>query len=209
MSKTAHILALKVASLGDLGFGISDHPGDVETITEGEVWAGPRPLLEQDNDFVQPIPYILLRKGDKVLAYRRGEEGGEGRLHGAVSVGVGGHIDAQDARYNEEGVIDLAKTLRVAAQREIAEEIGLMPQAGAFNWTHVISTDQTEVDKVHIGLVAQIDFASFGVGESMDPEACMKDVAWREPSALLFDHEAGTIQLESWSLLALNAIVNA
>jgi predicted NUDIX family phosphoesterase len=209
MSKTAHILAIKVASLGDLGFGISNHPGDVDAIMQGEVWAGPRPALEEDRDFVQPIPYILLRKGGKVLAYRRGEAGGEGRLHGKVSVGIGGHVDAADARYDQDSVIDMVKTMSVAAQREVAEEIGLMPFAGAFKWTHVISVNDTPVDEVHIGLVAQLDFASFGVGENMDPESCMERVEWRDPAALLFDHQAGTIQLENWSVQVLNSIVNA
>ena len=39
---------------------------------------------------------MLVICNDKILRYRRGKGGGETRLHGLYSVGVGGHISEED-----------------------------------------------------------------------------------------------------------------
>src|ERR1700728_3318445 len=51
---------------------------------------------EQDKRYKQLIPYVLLICNDKILRYRRGKAGGEKRLHGLYSVGIGGHISEED-----------------------------------------------------------------------------------------------------------------
>ena len=56
----------------------------------------PRPEAEQDPGYRQIIPYVLLCRGEKVFATRRLNKGGEARLHGKVSVGIGGHINPVD-----------------------------------------------------------------------------------------------------------------
>src|SRR5690606_19791390 len=52
---------------------------------------------ERDPDYKQPIPYcVLTRKGERgleVFAYERLSGGGEARLHGKASIGVGGHMN--------------------------------------------------------------------------------------------------------------------
>ena len=55
-----------------------------------------RSLAEEDPSFKQLIPYAIIMSGGQVFKYRRGVKGGESRLHGLISVGVGGHISAVD-----------------------------------------------------------------------------------------------------------------
>ena len=51
----------------------------------------PRDEAEQRPDYKQIIPYVILRRGDEVFVTRRLSKGGEARLHGKISIGIGGH----------------------------------------------------------------------------------------------------------------------
>src|SRR2546423_8974887 len=55
-----------------------------------------RSEAEQDRRYKQLIPYVLIICNDRLLRYRRGRGGGEERLHGLYSVGIGGHISDED-----------------------------------------------------------------------------------------------------------------
>lgn len=212
MSKLAHIVAIKASSLGDLGFGISNVPGDItHVLYEGEVWIGPRPTLEDDFDFVQPIPYIVIRDGDKVLAYERGKGGGDARLHAKVSIGFGGHVDLADAVTDEAGVIDLRRTMVKACVRELEEELGidlsaLMPEQrdALCEWTHVISSDASPVDEVHVGLVAMIDVRQLPGIDPTKFEDVIENARWMQVDGLFTDYAAGVVNLESWTALVLS-----
>ena len=50
----------------------------------------PRAEAEGQPAFKQIIPYVILRQGDKIFVTRRLNKGGEARLHGKISIGVGG-----------------------------------------------------------------------------------------------------------------------
>ena len=56
----------------------------------------PRALAEHDPSYKQLIPYVVLRCGELVFHYTRGQSGGEARLRALRSVGIGGHICAED-----------------------------------------------------------------------------------------------------------------
>ena len=57
----------------------------------------PRPAAESDPGFKQLIPYVVLRHGDHVYHYLRGQGAGEKRLRALRSIGVGGHINPVDS----------------------------------------------------------------------------------------------------------------
>lgn len=88
-----------------------------------------RTFCEQDSNYLQLIPYIALiditdQEKGKVLVYQRGKAGAEGRLHGKFSIGFGGHVNDEPNVENGTTVITvLAKT----AERELEEEVGLLP----------------------------------------------------------------------------------
>jgi len=80
----------------------------------------PRAEVEQDPGFKQLIPYVIFRYRQagrvQVFQYTRGKGQGEGRLHSKCSIGIGGHISADDER---DGNTPYAEGMR----RELAEEV--------------------------------------------------------------------------------------
>lgn len=101
---------------------------------------------EQDKHFKQLIPYVLVVCKDKILRYRRGKGGGETRLHGLYSVGIGGHISEED-----HGLFSKALGYQEGMKRELMEEVAIdeMNEAAVA----VINDDSTEVGYVHFGVV--------------------------------------------------------
>jgi predicted NUDIX family phosphoesterase len=165
MSKEAHIICI-AAGKGEgryspnLGFTPFGDKGISEI--KGNVWVGPRQTLETIKpnaesspfpQYLQVIPYYLIENNGKYLRYVRPVAGNDDRLHGKVSIGIGGHIDLADAFIDNKGMIDLAKTLEKAGKREGKEEIGLDIQDGSFRYVGTIYATTTEVDKVHLGIV--------------------------------------------------------
>ena len=73
-----------------------------------------RPLAEDDPSHKQLIPYVVVRDGSRAFLMERTEAGGDARLHGKASIGVGGHLNPVD-----EGEDALMAGLR----REWAEEL--------------------------------------------------------------------------------------
>src|SRR5437764_955803 len=57
----------------------------------------PRGEAESDPTFKQLIPYVVLRCGAALFHYTRGQAGTETRLRALRSIGIGGHISAEDA----------------------------------------------------------------------------------------------------------------
>ena len=160
MSKTAHILALSIGSAleGVKGY----HKCDSLALLKGcQVWVGPRPVLEEatgpyigNRPVRQVIPYVVVvdEQGRK-LVYKRETSGNEERLHGLLSIGLGGHVDLADCVIAEDGSIDLAKTIEMSAARELEEEASYSLAQGQITWSGIIKLENTRVDEVHIGIV--------------------------------------------------------
>ena len=55
-----------------------------------------RDRMEVDPGFKQVIPYLVLRDGERYFLMRRTAAGGDARLHGRYSIGVGGHLNPGD-----------------------------------------------------------------------------------------------------------------
>ena len=91
-------------------------------IDNSDIFIAQRAVLEADDDFRQIIPISVMICRGKIWAYRREVQGGESRLHGKVSVSVGGHWDIDDL-VTKSSVIDLAASMERAASRELEEEI--------------------------------------------------------------------------------------
>ena len=117
-----------------------------------------RRQAEQDSSFKQVIPYTLVLHGEQVLLLRRLAKGGEARLHGKLSIGVGGHINPVDGVVpgaagagsvpGEPG----ADLLDAGCRRELEEEIELACSY-ALQPVGIINDDASDVGSVHFGLV--------------------------------------------------------
>lgn len=212
MSKTAHIVAVRRRDVQPLvGAGIMGRSA-VDLLMLVKPWIGPRPDLEDDTDFLQLIPYIVIKRGDKYLAYTRGTAGGEDRLHGKISIGVGGHVDADDvcssSSWTPEYMTD--RTLYAALRRELEEEVGRDVSdyvSGYISgmsdprliFTHVIHLEATDVDKVHLGAVAIIEIPE---DMQLEFEDTMENADWYTLDQLnLRSH-----RLENWSAILVDAL---
>src|SRR2546428_14013134 len=64
----------------------------------------PRASMEEDPSFKQIIPYVIVRHRGRLFLVQRSTEGGETRLHGKYSIGVGGHINRGEVEGAQDGV---------------------------------------------------------------------------------------------------------
>ena len=154
--------------------------------------------LENDERFKQLIPYVVIMHRDPtnsspplVYAYRRGG-GGESRLHGRRSVGVGGHVNKLDGRASLAAFLE-------GQRRELDEEVKIhggelesIPYAA-------INDDSTPVGRVHLGLVSRYFLAEPKV-ESL--EADLADDGLHPLPDLLADLGS----FERWSQFVLHAL---
>ena len=108
--------------------------------------------VEDDPTMQQIIPYVVCRWHDQVLVYNRGAKGGEKRLADKWSIGIGGHINLEDHRKG------LVGTIRSAAYRELAEELGPVSVPPALHYLGFLKTEANLVDQVHSGVVFEAFF---------------------------------------------------
>jgi predicted NUDIX family phosphoesterase len=108
----------------------------------------PRSSCETDTNLKQLIPYIAIVSGDKILAYERSSSGSEERLHGQMSVGVGGHVNKEDGFNNP------VLAFMEGAAREAKEEIGVEVDLTTLGKSiyGLVNDESNPVGQVHLGV---------------------------------------------------------
>ncbi|MGZ8481707.1 MAG: hypothetical protein ACXWWO_04530, partial [Candidatus Limnocylindria bacterium] len=106
-----------------------------------------RVVAETDPSFKQLIPYVVVRDADNVFLMHRTDAGGDARLHGRASIGVGGHLNPVD-----EGEDPLLAGLR----REWDEELDA-PWEPDFRLLGLLNDDSNPVGSVHLGVVFGVE----------------------------------------------------
>ncbi len=150
----------------------------------------PRSEVEDDPSVKQIIPYLIVRHRGQLFLFQRSPAGGEARLHGKYSIGVGGHINWSDV----EGAADV---VAAGLRRELEEELTIDGPWRA-RLVGVLNDDRNRVGQVHFGLVHIVEVEKPGV-------------AVRESESLagrLVDpHEVRALRdrMETWSQLILDA----
>ncbi|MEB6245193.1 NUDIX domain-containing protein [Staphylococcus xylosus] len=163
-----------------------------DTLSEFEVKR--RGDMEEDPTFKQLISYCILEnENDELLVYERLSGGGEARVHGQSSIGVGGHMN------DVKGAESINEVLRVNAQRELEEEVGLS-ESKSQNLAYIgfINDDTNEVGEVHLGVVFKIHVNSNDV-QAMETDTLR--IKWVDQSKIE-DYD----EFETWSALILQAI---
>ena len=112
-----------------------------------------RSEAELDRRYKQLIPYVLVLCNGKILRYRRGKGGGEKRLHGFYSVGVGGHISEEDNSLFAKSV-----GYHDSMRRELMEEVAI--EGAKDVAVALINDDSTDVGYVHFGVVHVLEVSS-------------------------------------------------
>src|SRR5207248_1647892 len=106
-----------------------------------------RQIAEHDESYKQLIPYVVLRCQGLIFTYARGHSSREARLHGRLSIGLGGHIVESDA------TSQITRDMYCrAASREVSEEVEIgAPYSERI--VALINDDSDEVGRVHFGVV--------------------------------------------------------
>lgn len=164
---------------------------EILAVVDSEHEFRPRPEMEEDPSYRQIIPYVVLTRGDEVLVLRRLKKGGEKRLHGLLSIGVGGHINPVDEAGRGE-VLMRGLRREVSEEVEIGSELSLEPVG-------VINEETNEVGSVHLGFMFRMEVS----GEVRVRETEKIEGLWVKKSELASLRE----QMEGWSKIAMEAIV--
>ena len=159
--------------------------------------------MEEDMTYLQPIPYTVIKQGDKYFTYTRLEGGGESRLHGKSSIGVGGHQNSVEYAWNFEHL------LAVNNSRELEEEVFIYQENGEeidYHYdlakdsviTGLMYNQKTEVDSVHIGVLNVVNVPE---GWTVEP----KETDTLE-GKFLTKEEIQELDLENWTASALSVL---
>jgi predicted NUDIX family phosphoesterase len=148
-----------------------------------------RSEAELDKRYKQLIPYVLVICDGKILRYRRGKGGGEKRLHGLYSVGVGGHISEED-----NGLFSNAVGYHESMRRELMEEVAIEGAKEAA--VALINDDSSDVGYVHFGVVHVLTVTSENVAGNRSGIVAPEFVP-------IIDAVKDAAEYESWSRFCL------
>lgn len=146
-----------------------------------------RPAAEEDPSYKQIIPYVVLTRKGLVFATRRLNKGGESRLHGKVSIGIGGHINPVDET-------DRRSVLMKGLERELDEEVYIQ-RRGELVPQGFINDDGNGVGAVHLGLCFSMEVE----GEVSVKETEKLSGSWLSLQELRSEYD----NMETWSQIAL------
>ena len=144
----------------------------------------PRATMEHDPSFKQIIPYLVLRDGPRYFLMQRTSGGGDPRLHGRYSIGVGGHLNPGDG--------GLLGGLRREWDEELAADF-----VPPFRLVALLNDDTTSVGAVHLGAVYLADAAGRPVAVR---ETDKLTGAFVEPAAV----DAVRDRMETWSAIVFD-----
>ena len=148
-----------------------------------------RPAAEDDPTHKQLIPYVVVRDAERVFLMHRSDAGGDPRLHGKASIGVGGHLNPVD-----EGDDALMSGLR----REWLEELEADWEP-EFELIGLLNDDSNPVGAVHLGVV----FSVQANGRAVDVREHDKLIGGFAGTDEL---AASWPRLETWSQLVADAL---
>ena len=149
----------------------------------------PRPVAEVDPGLKQLIPYVVVRQDRELFLMERSSAGGDARLHGKASIGVGGHLNPVDQ--GEDPLLD-------GLRREWSEEL-IAEFEPAFRLVGFLNDDSNPVGSVHLGVVFTVEADGHAVsvrehekltGRFATPDEVLH--AWK--------------RLETWSQLTFTAL---
>ena len=172
------------------GFTAIEDAENLETELAAHLEPRLRYEAELDPSFKQIIPYLILNHDPSGRTFATLRTGGDDRLVGQASLGLGGHMD--------EG-----ESFEDCLFREVFEEVGLQrEEIGNLRLCGYIFSNASEVDSVHLGMVYRAD-------SKRDALTCLEDDkltgAWLTPHELIV--LSCEDKLESWSRIVYDAML--
>jgi len=156
-----------------------------------------RSEAENNPNYKQIIPYVILAFEGKYLTYVRGKRAGETRLIGNRSIGIGGHINPID---DEVPLFDTdyRELYRCAVEREVAEEV-LVESKHTDRIIALLNDDSNPVGRVHLGVV---HFWTLDSRDVRKREQMITQMAFMSSQEL----EEAKDSMETWSRLCLEGL---
>lgn len=157
-----------------------------------------RRWAERDSSLKQIIPYTMVVHGTEAYLLRRLDSGGEERLHGKRSIGVGGHINPVDQVEHDE-------VLEAGCRRELDEEVAI-ESPFTLQTVGVINDESQDVGSVHFGLVnvAHVETTDVAIRET---DVLTGEFVSFDTLRKLAVDERGTF--ETWSALIVDRLDEA
>lgn len=165
--------------------------------------------MEEDKNYLQPIPYTLIKQGDKYFTYTRLEGGGESRLHGKSSVGAGGHMGDVEHPWSFEHLLAVNNARELYEELEFKDEKGIV--LGFDDIYSVVKksgikgllySEKSSVDSVHLGILNIIEVPS---NYSINVNEDEKDILKGDMKTV---EEIKSLNLENWSKMTLSVLNN-
>ena len=150
---------------------------------------------EINEEYKQPIPYVVIKRGNQVFGYTRLSGGGESRLHDKISLAYGGHM-------NETGDKDFESTLMTNLNRELEEELHIQSSSQKLNLIGLIN-DDSGVGVFHLGLLYTLELDSEATIEVRERDQI--GGFWLDVQDL--KNEDVYPKLESWSQFVADLLV--
>lgn len=124
-----------------------------------------RAEAEEDENYLQIIPYIVCTQDDKYFLYKRLKKGTESRLHDKLSAGIGGHVDFQTESMNNR------EHFLYNANKELHEELSITDKLDKSkipgilkNFTGYLIYDMSNaVGRVHLGALMTCNLSNYDV----------------------------------------------
>ena len=165
--------------------------------------------MEEDMSYLQPIPYTLIKQGDKYFTYTRLEGGGESRLHGKSSIGAGGHMGDVEHSWSFEHLLAVNNARELHEELEFKDEKGIVLD---FNDIYsvvkksgikgLLYSNKSSVDSVHLGILNVIEVPSnYSINVNEDEKNVLK-------GNMKTTEEIKSLDLENWSKMALSVLNN-
>ena len=199
--ETEHVLVIPTEVFHQLGHfhgfleGAENYLG--ELLDPSHLQYRARAEMETDPSFKQLIPYVIFRYQPatgplQLFHYTRGQGQGEARLRSKVSIGIGGHISACDHRD------DSKDTYLEGMRRELDEEV-ILETPYQQRVAGLINDDETDVGKVHLGVVHLFDVETPQVKPR---ETEIIEAGFRHVDELFELRDS----MESWSRICIEAL---
>ncbi|PEN61580.1 hypothetical protein [Bacillus wiedmannii] len=155
-----------------------------------------RGAAEENENFKQPIPYAVIKRGNEIFVYERLKGAGETRLHNKLSLGVGGHMNPVEDPSFSHLLIDNLK-------REIKEELIISgEEITELEIIGIINDDSDDVGKVHIGILVILNINEGTQVEVRETEELAGEFI---PLEKLKDKETYE-RLENWSKIVVDIL---
>ena len=160
-----------------------------------------RAEAEEDENYLQIIPYIICTQGDKYFLYKRLKQGTESRLHDKLSAGIGGHVDFQTESMNNR------EHFLYNANKELHEELSITDKFDKIpgllkNFTGYLIYDMSNaVGRVHLGALMTCDLSNYNVAVK-ETHKIEGEFYTKEQLQEIYAG-AGSDAFETWTTIAL------